>query len=63
MPPHRTNSICEAESTEKCKKQQERCGKTVGGVMYLVDDHHIVTFRNNYLKRWEICPFISVVES
>ena len=41
---------------------QERCGNPVGG-MYVVDDHHIDTFRNDYLQRLKVCPFISVDES
>jgi hypothetical protein len=37
---------------------QQRCGNNVGG-MYVVDDHKIDTFRNDYLNRLKVCPFIT----
>ena len=38
---------------------QQRCGNNVGG-MYVVDDHKIDTFRNDYLNRLKVCPFITL---
>ena len=38
---------------------QQRCGNHVGG-MYVVDDHKIDSFRNDYLNRLKLCPFITL---
>jgi hypothetical protein len=41
---------------------QQRCGNPVGG-MYVVDDQKIDTFRNDYLNRLKVCPFITLLEN
>jgi Cysteine/serine-rich nuclear protein N-terminus len=57
----KSNKASSSSSAITAQEIQQRCGNSVGG-MYVVDDHKIDTFRNDYLHRLKVCPFIKLEE-